>query len=82
MLYKEIQCWCNHRGGVGCHSDYHEKARSANAPNDINKNSSDIKPHFARALDNLIKSAIKTFHNSATFFDFVNWPRDILQKIV
>lgn len=82
MLYKEIQCWCNHRRGVGCRSDYHEKARSANAPNDINKNSSDIKLHFARTLDNLIKSTIKTFHNSATFFDFVNWPQDILQKIV
>ena len=37
-----------------CCSDYHENTRSAN---DINENSSDIELHFARALDNLIKSA-------------------------
>ena len=59
MLRKEIQCQCSHRNGVGCRSDYHENTRSANAPNDIKKISSVIELHFARALDNLIKSALK-----------------------
>ena len=56
MLRKGIKCRCNQRRGVGRRSDYHKNTRSAN---DINKNLSDTELHFARALDNLIKSITK-----------------------